>query len=375
MKKFLKPILLILLVSSTFVLTAQSLIDQRATEGTKALYANLAVIRTQGFLFGHQDDDAYGVTWKGEKSRSDVKDVCGSYPAVHGWDVGKSLSSPNNIDGVPFTDMLYWIEQTYNRGGINTVSWHWDNPVTNGDAWDKTSAVKDILPGGSKHSVLVTHLDLLADFFNKCKSGSVFIPIIFRPWHEHNGNWFWWGKGNCKEEEYIKLWKFTVDYLKNTKNIHHLIYAFSPDRSRIESLNSKDYLYGYPGDDYVDIIGLDNYMDVGVKWNKKSPDAQRADFVKSLTLVSQIAAEKKKIPALTETGLEGVSNPNWFTDVILNPIKENKDIQIAYLLVWRNGNPNHHYAPYKGHASETNFKKFFSDPKTIFESDLKDMYK
>lgn len=377
MIKFLKSVtLLAFFVIPFFQSRGQSLIDKNATEETKALYSNLAIIRTQGFLFGHQDDDAYGVTWKGEKNRSDVKDVCGSYPAVHGWDIGKNLNNPNNIDGVLFTDMLYWIEQTYKRGGINTISWHWDNPVTKGDAWDKTPAVKDILPGGVKHAELTSKLDLLADFFNKCKSGQVFIPVIFRPWHEHNGDWFWWGKGNCSEEEYIKLWKFTVDYLKNTKSIHHLIYTFSPDRSRIELANAKaGYLYAYPGDDYVDILGLDNYMDVGVKWNKKSPEIQRAEFIQSLKLISQVATEKKKIPALTETGLEGITNPGWFTEVILNPMKENKDIQIAYILVWRNGNTNHHYAPYKGHSSESDFKKFFNDPKTLFESDLKSIYK
>src|SRR5262245_48053627 len=128
--KFSKQILSVVLVGSSICVAAQSLIDKKATGETVALYSNLAVLRTQGFLFAHQDDDAYGVMWKGEKNRSDVKDVCGSYPAVHGWDLGKILSNPDNIDGVPFKDMLSWIEQTYQRGGINTVSWHWDNPVT-----------------------------------------------------------------------------------------------------------------------------------------------------------------------------------------------------------------------------------------------------
>jgi len=364
------------IISGHSFLFAQDLIDKQATVQTKALYTNLVRIPAQGFLFGHQDGDAYGVKWRGEKSRSDVKDVCGSYPAVHGWDIGKSLSNTLNIDSVPFTDMLYWIEQTYKRGGVNTVSWHWDNPVTKGDAWDKTPAVKDILPGGAQHAVLTANLDLLADFFNKCKSGSTLIPIIFRPWHEHNGDWFWWGKGNCTEEEYIALWKFTVDYFKNKKNIHHLIYAFSPDRGRIEFSNGRaDYMYGYPGDEIVDILGLDNYRDVGISWNKKTPEEQQADLVKSLTMISQIAKEKKKAAALTETGLEGVTNPKWYTQVILNAIKGNKDVAISYVLVWRNANAKHHYVPYPGHAAESDFKEFYKSDLTLFESDLKSIYK
>lgn len=361
----------------TFVtpLFAQQLTDKNATKETKALYANLIKISKIGFLFGHQDGDAYGVKWRGEKDRSDVKDVCGSHPAVHGWDVGKSLINTVNIDSVPYKDMLYWIEQAYRRGGINTISWHWDNPVTQGDSWDKTPAVKDILPGGAHHATLRTHLDLLAGFLNKCKSGDTQIPVIFRPWHEHNGNWFWWGKGNCTEDEYIRLWRFTVDYLKNEKKLHHLIYAFSPDRGRIGPDQAKsDYMYGYPGDDYVDLIGLDNYRDVGIKWNTRTREEQKEDLIEILTTISHIAREKNKAAALTETGLEGVTNPNWFTQVILSPIKENKDIQIAYVLVWRNANSSHHYAPYPGHASEKDFIEFCKDDKTFLENDIQNMY-
>jgi mannan endo-1,4-beta-mannosidase len=364
-------------------LYAQELIDKKATRRTKALYSNLKKISEERIMFGHQDDDAYGVTWKAVDGKSDVKDVCGSYPAVHGWDVGKlELGKPDNLDSVGFSNMLRWIRQIYKRGGISTISWHIDNPVSKNSSWDKTPAVKDILPGGPAHNYYTGQLDLLADFFKKCRADFTQIPLIFRPFHEHNGDWFWWGKGNCTEEEYRQLWRFTVNYLKNEKNIHHLIYAFSPDRSRtrMDSLRSLDtlkasLLYAYPGDDYVDLIGLDNYMDVGVGWNRKSPEEQRQDFVTSLRALSQLANEKNKVAALTETGLESVPSPNWFTEVILNPLKEAPDIKIAYVLVWRNANKKHHYAPYAGHASARDFVKFFDDEKTIFEEDLINIYR
>ena len=67
------------------------------------------------------------------------------------------------------------------------------------------------------------------------------------------GTGFGGEKGTVSEEEYIRLFRFTVDYLKNEKNIHHLLYAFSPDRSRLvlDSNAVENYLYGYPGDAYV----------------------------------------------------------------------------------------------------------------------------
>jgi len=232
-----------------------------------------------------------------------------------------------------------------------------------------------LIPGGSHHTAYKKQLDALADFLNNCADGATKIPIIFRPFHEHNGNWFWWGKGNCTESEYIQLWKFTVDYLKNEKKLHHLIYAFSPDRSRINLEDAKNsYFYAYPGDAYVDIIGLDNYMDVGISWNRKTRAEQNVDLVKILRTISEVAKEKNKVAAMTETGLEGITNPEWFTQVILNPLKTNPDIKLAYILVWRNANVKHHYAPYTGHSSSDDFIKFYNDPYTLFEKDIQNVY-
>ncbi len=378
MNSFLKTCfsLLSLGFALSYSLNAQMLIDKAASKKTQALYSNLKRISQQGLLFGHQDGDAYGANWKAIPGKSDVKDISGSFPAIHGWDVGKIGIWKFNLDSVDFEKMRAWIKGNYKRGGINTISWHVDNPLNKKSSWDTTNTVKHILPGGAAHAAFIKDLDALAGFLNSCKAGATKIPIIFRPFHEHNGNWFWWGKGNCTEQEYIQLWKFTIDYLKNEKNLHHLIYAFSPDRSRINMEDAKNsYLYGYPGDDYVDILGLDNYMDVGVPWNKKSREEQNADLLKILRIVSAIASEKNKVAALTETGQEGITNPEWFTQVILKPFKANPDIKLAYVMVWRNANAKHHYAPYPGHPAAQDFLNFYNDPYTLFESDIKNMYK
>lgn len=354
--------------------SAQTLVDKKATKETRALYANLFRISEKGFMFGHQDTDAYGVNWRGDSNRSDVKDVTGSYPAIHGWDLGE-IGGRNNIDGVPFDKMVEWIKATYQRGGVNTISWHQDNPLTGESTWSKGDAVKESLPGGKAHSQYKKDLDNLADFIGKCKVGNTPVPIIFRPLHEHNGDWFWWGKGIASEADYIKLWKYTVDYLRNEKELHNLIYAFSPDRSRIDMKDFKNsYLYAYPGDDYVDIIGYDNYWDVGSKHNQQDVDTRRNELAAGLRNISAIAAEKKKVAALTETGLESVTDPSWFTSMILKPIKSDPSIRLAYVMVWRNDRADHHYAPYEGHPSVPDFMTFFKDEKTLFESDVQNMY-
>ena len=74
-------------------------VDKKATAETIHLYNNLKKLRIKGFLFGHQDDLAYGVKWKYVPGRSDIKDVTGDYPALYGWELGRlELDHPMNLD-------------------------------------------------------------------------------------------------------------------------------------------------------------------------------------------------------------------------------------------------------------------------------------
>ncbi|WP_158798539.1 glycoside hydrolase family 26 protein [Pedobacter sp. L105] len=334
--------------------------DPAATTETRFLYGNLQQMAQTKVIFGHQDDLAYGVGWVNEKGRSDVKSVTGSYPGVYGWDMGRlELDHPNNLDGVPFTAIISHVKEVYNRGGINTFSWHFNDPVTDSTAWSKPlNTVKQIIPGGSHHEAYVKYLDKFAVFASQLKGPKgEMIPVIFRPFHEHTGSWFWWGNKECSPEDFIALWRFTVDYLRNTKNIHHLLIAYSA----ADYATEKDYLERYPGDNYVDIIGFDAYM---------QKDA--AHFTKDLNnryeILEKVAQEHHKIPALTETGYVLIPDPQWWTNVLLPAITKYKT---AYVLTWRNWKTEHYFAPYPGQASEEDFKKFYADPRIIFQDKLK----
>jgi len=367
--------------------TDSGLSDAHATAETRALYVHLQNIKKHHTLFGQQDALAYGFKWNGNddanNSRADVKDVTGSFPAIVGWDLGGlELNNEKNLDGVSMKKMRAEIQAVYKRGGINTISWHMRNPVSGGDHADKTPAVKEVLPGGSKHDLFKTRLDALATFNKNLKVGDTYIPIIFRPWHEHNGEWFWWGKGNASEQDYIELWRFTINYLRNEKNIHNFIFAISPDRSRINLENfEQDYLYAYPGNDYVDIMGLDNYWDLGHPSNKASAVEQLENFSQSLTKVATIANEHQKLAALTETGSEAIPNPNFWTQVLLKGLLANdQSRQTVYVMVWRNAtnggfNGHHFYASYVGHSSAEDFIKFKQSDFVVFEDELPVNYK
>jgi len=345
------------------------LVDSKATKQTRALFVNLQKLAKTNILFGHEDALAYGVHWKDEKGRSDVKDVCGSHPAVFGWELSKLGKYSHNIDTVDFEKLKGWIKEAYKMGGVNTISWHMDNFVTGGDAWDTGKrVVAALLPGGSRHEAYKAKLDLFVEYVNDLKAGGLFkhpVPIIFRPFHEQTGNWFWWGKKYCSPEEYIALWRFTVHYLRDEKKLHNLLYAFSTDIFK----NKEDYLKRYPGDEFVDILGLDDYYDVSALGNPKN-------LSKRLRMLVELAEEKGKVAALTETGVASIPNKKWWTKVLLKPIKaEPKASQIAYLLVWRNARLSHHFGPFAGHPSAPDFLKFSKDPLLLFQNKLPDMYR
>lgn len=345
------------------------MVNKTPTEETRNLYNYIRQIPSKGFMFGHQDATLYGIGWKGDEDRSDVKSVCGDYPAVYGWEVGHiELGTPESLDAINFDQMRKHILNAYERGGINTISWHMDNPLTGGTTWDvsQKGVVKAILPGGARHELYLTWLERLATFLTSLKTpGGTAIPILFRPFHEHSGSWFWWGSELCTPEEYKEIWRFTIDFLKK-KKLNNLIYVYSPDFAP----SSDDYLERYPGDDYVDILGFDFYH--------RNGDTGTDEFVRSVRTVLDymtILSETKDKPmVISETGSEGIPIANWWTEVLFKTVSE---YPIAYVMVWRNAYSikNHYYAPYPGQASEADFIRFYNEPRTLFLKEIKNKSK
>jgi mannan endo-1,4-beta-mannosidase len=344
-------------------ITNDFLVDSLATAETVALYKNLRNLAGNGVMFGHQDDLAYGVGWWAEPGRSDVKEVCGDYPAVYGWDLG-DIQQTKNLDGVDFSQMKGWIRDVYERGGINTISMHLDNPVTKGDAWDNSAAVSFILPGKDHHADYLKTLDKIAAFLKDLKTtDGIYIPVIFRPYHEHNHPWPWWGEASCTVDEYNALWRMTVKYLRDDKGLHHLLYAISPQ----EISSENDYLERYPGDEWVDIFGCDYYA--------LYDPSRVAQLGRTLQIITTLAEARGKVAALTEVGVEKLPLANWWTGCLLAAIKNNaQSKKIVWSLVWRNASQDHFFAPYPGQKSAADFVRFYQDPFTVFENDLSDMY-
>jgi mannan endo-1,4-beta-mannosidase len=332
------------------------------TPETERLLANLLALPEQSVLFGHHDDTVYGIGWEDEEGRSDVKSVCGDYPAVISFDIGEiELGGYASLDRVSFDKIRREVVNQFVRGGMSSLSWHVRNPLTGGDAWDVSdrNTVRSILPGGAMHEKFVGWLDRVSTFISSLSTpDGVKIPVIFRPWHEHTGSWFWWGKDLCTADEYVQLWQITVARLR-INGVNNVLYAYS---SGADPKSVSEYLERYPGDELIDVVGFDTYQ------------FERQPFVdnlnRMLTIVDSVATDRRKVPALTEVGYESVPDSTWWTGTLLPALQPHR---VAYALVWRNARERitHYYAPYPGQASAADFVRFHALPETLFAGDVK----
>jgi mannan endo-1,4-beta-mannosidase len=363
-----KYLLVLHLFLQDFSVSAQQLVDRQATPATVQLYKSLFQIQKQGVVFGHQDALAYGVGWKGLNNTSDVKLVTGEHPGLLGLDIGDlELKKEKNLDGVPFRSMRNHILSTFQRGGMVTISWHARNPLTAGNTWDTThGTVAAILPGGSKHQLYISWLDQAAQFFQSLKTASgTPIPILFRPYHELTGNWFWWCKNTCTSDEFKSLWKFTVEYFRDVKGIHQLIYVFNT----ADFSSPTNFLERYPGDEWVDVLSFDRYQYEGAEGR----NVFFSVMDRQLEILGAIGQEKAKPIALAETGYETIPDSNWWTTTLYPLLRKTP---LAYVLVWRNhgfmksANKYHYYAPYPGHPSNNDFNRFCRLPDIFLERRL-----
>lgn len=352
------------------------MVDKNASTETAALFYNLRNLGKSKTLIGQQD--AFNSFYQNSGS-SDIKKTTGNDPSILGSDFMfiTDKDNPNNNWYVQQENKIIQdTKDAYNKGIINTFCWHLREPYNEKSFYSadmtseqRTDAFKSLLPGGKFNDWYKKKLDKVASVVSNLKdTNGKQIPIIFRPFHEFDGNWFWWGANYCTAEEYISVYRFTVNYLRDTKNVHNILFAFSPDNSYT---TSSSYLSRYPGDDYVDVLGMDNYGDFD---NKGTSGASLANS--KLKLISDLAISKNKIAALTETGYRVTSTTpainNWFSTYLYDAITNN-NLQIAYVMFWNNTSSGY-YVPTPGTSNVADFQNFTLKSKIILQNNISKMY-
>lgn len=352
------------------------MVDKNASTETVALFYNLRNLGKSKTLIGQQD--AFNSFYQNSGS-SDIKKTTGNDPSILGSDFMfiTDKDNPNNNWYVQQENKIIQdTKDAYAKGMINTFCWHLREPYNEKSFYSadmtseqRTDAFKSLLPGGKFNDWYKKKLDKVASVVSNLKdTNGKQIPIIFRPFHEFDGNWFWWGANYCTAEEYISVYRFTVNYLRDTKNVHNILFAFSPDNSYT---TPSSYLSRYPGDDYVDILGMDNYGDFD---NKGTSGASLANS--KLKLISDLAISKNKIAALTETGYRVTSTTpainNWFSTYLYDAITNN-NLQIAYVMFWSNTSSGY-YVPTPGNSNVADFQNFTLKSKIILQNNISKMY-
>lgn len=334
--------------------------NESLTEETIKLRNKLSNLGST-FIFGQANARTLSANYSGAKNtninQSDAKDITGSHPGFIESDFMWYSDDPT----FKTNDINSMVKHS-TEGGIIGYTWHFrDSENSFYSTSGNNTLVADIISNhnGTK-DWFYGEIDKLAiptlTIFNNKN-----IPVIVRPFHEMNGNWFWWG--NKSTSDYIALYKLFVDYIRDTKKLNNILYAWSPHRSLQSSY--------YPGDNYVDIIGIDFY------------EPTYEDLKSELTTLINFANERSKIGAITETGFRDNNNnwngditkkPTFWTDIILKAISSNTTTaKTAYVMAWYNAKWNssnlNAYTPYKGISNQTcidDFRSFKNNNSVLF---------
>lgn len=185
--------------------------------------------------------------------------LTGKYPGLWGGDYGFA-DSTHDIDNIKYRPLLVpEIIKQYERGSLITLTYHQADP-TIGEPCPFVGGVqtklteeqwKDLLTEGTAiNNTWKTYMDRLANELKQLQEHH--IPVLFRPYHEMNGKWFWWG-GHAGPKGFSALWQMLYHYYTDYHQLNNLIWVWSPDKPWH---GLKEY---YPGDDFVDIVSLDIY--------------------------------------------------------------------------------------------------------------------
>ena len=352
-------------------------------------------------IFGHQNEyDPYHTVLR-TGSRSDVEDLTGDISGLAGYDTldltGYYINSPTQEDS-----MAFYVKTSMDaarRGALLTLVSHMPNfgsdniSMKNGqydfhnclieDARDaQGNCAEECLPGGVYNEIFNAYLDMIAEYGLQMQKKQ--IPVQFRPFHEGNGSWFWWGGDNTNPETYIALFRYTVDYLIG-KGVHNFLYVYSPN-GPFDS--EDDYLERYPGDAYVDVMAVDYYNAGYSEW----PHEYKEDFFyileETCQIVDEVASAHGKIPAISETGI-WVMKEDYSGDSGLlesgNPMDGHawytrvgeiaRQNHMPYYLVWLNSGIDNFHVPFKYgdsqyHEMADDFIDFYNEPFSLFAGDL-----
>lgn len=295
-------------------------INENASEETRNVLNNIATLAlSDKFAFGQEFPLSFQLNELDyDLTTSDCKDVSGDHPAVFGIDPHYMLYKSASERQLHIDEA----KAAYANGAIVTFDFHQRSRIDGEINFNRITSTTDksllydiVNDQNGSRSWYFNEIDEVLSIINN----DLNFTVIFRLFHEMNGSWFWWGTQteNHSPALYVDFYRLTVDYIK--QRTEHVLFAWSPDKVIDESY--------YPGDVYVDVVGLDYYR------------PSKNELKQSLIDLTLFAERHNKVAALTETGQQQYhsNNMDFWTDNILSVIEEGgQDIKIAWVLAWFN---------------------------------------
>lgn len=223
--------------SAEYKLNCRNMSDEAA-----ALFGYIVGLDGEKTLSGQQES-----TWMDSEDyeMEYIFESAGVLPVIRGFDYMN-----DDFEGVNRRAELWW-----NRGGIVTICWHCGSDFSGEWKDCMESEVADwnkmLTKGTDEYNKMLDGMDKAARALNELKEKG--IPVLWRPFHEFDGNWFWWSKGGA--DNFKKLWKIMYERYTDYWGLNNLIWVlgFSDQGERSVSW--------YPGDEYCDILGADTYSE------------------------------------------------------------------------------------------------------------------
>ncbi|MEJ5169600.1 MAG: glycosyl hydrolase [Fimbriimonadales bacterium] len=231
------------------------LANPKASDGAQELYRRLLDLSGKRVLSGqHNYPGSISGHWE-ETAR-----LAGSEPAVWGQDFGFSA---DDQDGVQFRSAI--VEEAirqHRRGALVTLMWHavpptMEEPVTFKEGVQSKLSDSEwtqlLTPGSALHRRWEAQVDVVAKLLLQLRDAGV--PVVWRPYHESNGAWFWWG-GRQGAEGSAKLYRMLFAKLTGDYGLDNLVWVYNPNAPRT---GVRPYEDMYPGGDVVDVLATDIY--------------------------------------------------------------------------------------------------------------------
>ena len=248
-------------------------------------------------------------------------DETGQAPSIIGMDLVTHITAGDEFRAEFVRALIDYCRD----GGIITASSHFTNPIDEEQGYEgllgKEDAWEDLITEGTDTNArLKMDLNTVATLFRELENND--IPILWRPLHEMNGTWFWWCVANKENnyrvaaESYQNLWKYIYNYFVNELGLTNLLWVYAPNNDEGYYV---DVEYCYPGDEYVDMTGLDWYT----KGNYEIGSSERA-YPRMMSMGMPVA--------LTEYGSNGTLDAMETWSDIQRMYRNG--MKITYVLTW-----------------------------------------